>query len=51
MFNVLIIEIFIHLKSGKDLCSHVTKNLPKGYSGLETMTQMMDNYLDNYEGD
>ena len=37
-------------KSDKELCSHVLKNLPKGYSGLKTVIQLMDDHLDNYEG-
>ena len=36
-------------KSTKELCSHVLKNLPKGYSGLKTMLQMADDHLQKYD--
>ena len=36
-------------KISKELCSHLLKNLPRGYSGLKAMLQMADDYLDKYE--
>ena len=36
-------------KGKKEVCSHIIKNLPKGYSGLRTVIQMEDDHLDKLD--
>ena len=36
-------------KSSKELSLHLLKNLPKGYSSLKTMLQLVDDHLDKCE--
>ena len=33
-------------KGKKEVCSHIIKNLPKGYSGLRIVIQMEDDHLE-----
>ena len=34
-------------KSEKEMCSHIISNLPKGYSGVKNMIQLVNKYLDD----
>ena len=36
-------------KSEKEICAHILSSLPRGYSGVKTVIQMTDNYLDSLE--
>ena len=36
-------------KSKKEMCAHILRTLPKGYSGIKTVIQMKDDHLDNLD--